>query len=121
MLRAHATNRTAKRKGSFQADCQNVLRVQGEVVTNGDSATRPERKIFTLPSVLPETRRDLVGSDRYAECGISHSESGDLPCRRQVAVQEQRRNRKHIADVVKPIAGIVGGKQRLGVDLEPEQ
>ena len=51
----------------------------------------------------------------------AHREPADLLRRGQIPLHERRRHLQHAGDVVEPIARVVGGKQRVDVDVEIEQ
>ena len=51
---------------ALQADLDEILPVHGEVVGNGDTASRSERQILALPIVLKHVNRDLERFDARA-------------------------------------------------------
>ena len=52
---------------------------------------------------------------------ISNGLAGDLVCRGHVSLQQHRRDREHVRDVVKPVPGIVRRKQGWAVNFHRQQ
>ena len=90
-------------------------------MTDRRTATRAERKRLVHPDVLRQQRRDAVDRRRRFHAHIAHHEGGDLAGRRQVARHVGGGDRQHAGNVVEPVAGVVGGKQRTCIDVQPQQ
>jgi len=78
---------------SHQADFDDVLAVEREMVSNRDSATRPEGKSFVHTVILHEVLGDIVAFSDRGGIRISNGQPRDLSCRRQVSLQQGRRYR----------------------------
>ena len=104
-----------------EVDSQPVLAVGRKVVAHGGAAPRPEREILAAAALLHEKGRDLVGSNGRRLRRIAHGETADLARRAHVALQQPRRERQHVADVVEAVAGLVGRQQRPAVDFQGQQ
>ena len=89
---------------------------------HGNAAARTKRKVLAEPRVLDQQPWDVVGLDRRAGQRPAQRLTRDFLRGRHVPIQECRRNRQHIGNVVEPVLiGIVGGKQRADVDLDAEE
>ena len=64
----------------LQADLDDVLSVQGEVMANGDSASRPEGQILAGAVILHEILGNIVGLKERTNSEISNGEPSNLPC-----------------------------------------
>ena len=85
-------------------------------------AARTERQVLAEPRVLNQQPRDVVGLDRRARQRPAQRLARDFLRGRHVPIEQCRRNRQHIGDVVEPVLiGIVGGQQRADVDLDAEE
>ena len=104
-----------------EVDPQPVLAVGRKVVAHGGAAPRSEREILAEAALLHEKGRDLVGRNRRRLRRIAHGETADLARRAHVALQQPRRERQHVADVVEAVAGLVGRQQRPAVDFQGQQ
>ena len=106
----------------LELDLDGVLAIHRKGVPHGDAAARTERKVLAEPRVLDQQPRDVVGLDRRAGQRPAQRLTRDFLRGRHVPIQERRRNRQHVGDVVEPVLiGIVGGKQRADVDLDAEE
>ena len=87
------------------------------------AAPRPERQRLAHAVVLGHRDWDGVGARGQArpDRGVADSEAADAPGRRQVALHQRRREREGAREVVEPVAGVVGGQQRLGIDVEGQE
>ena len=106
---------------SLQLDADLVLAVRREVMSDGRAATRAEWLRFAHAIALQQGLRHGVGLHRRADRGVPHRKTTDLSGRRHVALEQRRRQRQHVGDVVEAVARIVGRQQRANVDLEREE
>ena len=88
---------------------EQILPLGGEVEILADLPLRTER---STRSLLHRRRLDLAGDDRRP---------GDLLRRLEGALEEDRRHREDIADVVKPVADVIAGKVGGHPDIDAEQ
>ena len=86
---------------------------------DGHAPLRAERQARDV-MVLCQVRPREIGGDGRPRGGGSDGEAGDAARRRQVALEQQWRDRQCIGDVVEAVRGVVG-RQQLGyvhVDIE---
>ena len=86
-----------------------------------DSATRPEREILVHVVVLHEGVGNLICIEDWGNGRVSDGEAADLLRRQHVSLQQRRRYREGISNVVETVGRIVGGKQRFPVDIDSQQ
>ena len=97
-----------------------VLGVEGKVVIEQDAAARVGGQPRDL-AVPPRPPRGAVTlNDGDGGAGADH-EPADAPRRRHVLLDVQRRHRQHVADVVEPVAGVVGRQVARVVEVEPQE
>ncbi len=103
-----------------ERDAEVVLRVLRERVPERAAAAGAERHA-RHPVVLRQVAREAehLGGGRGG--GASDRHPGDLPRRREVALQQGRRNPEHPRDVVEAVARAVGRQQLRDVDIQVEE
>ena len=119
---AHVELRGRHAGGAPSADAHlnRVLGVEGKVVIEQDAAARVGGQPRDL-SVPPRPARGTVAlHDGDGGAGADH-EPADAPRRRHVLLDVQRRHRQHVADVVEPVAGVVGRQVPRVVEVEPQE
>ena len=102
-----------------QPDLDVVLAVLRERVGNQRPAARPERQpvdVILLREIRPDA--DRVAAGRSAR--PAHRQPADLLRRRDVAIQQRRREIAH-RHVVEAVARLVGRQQRRRVDIQRQQ
>ena len=107
--------------GPLQLNPDDVFAIDREVVPNHGSAARAERQIVAHPVLLDQRARQRVGADERTHRWIADRQAADLARRRHVAVEQRRRQREHVADIVEPEARLVTRQQRTAVDVERQQ
>src|SRR5262245_21117185 len=85
---------------SLKPNCQRILPVYREMMPNGDTPTRSERKVFAESFVLIQKKRKRVGLKIGLDLEISHSQTADLSARRHISFQQCRRDGESVRDVV---------------------
>ena len=85
-----------------------VFRVERKMTAEQDPATDAERQIVARFAGGAAAGGELL--NRRAEFDRSDREPADAARRRHVLLHMKRRNRKHRADIVKAISGIVRGQ-----------
>ena len=103
-----------------QAEADDVLAVDREVVLDGDAPARSERQVVADGAVLVHRAVDGIDLGHRAHARVAHDELADAPRRGQVALDQGRRDGQHLGDVVEALLLVVGREQRVGVDLEAE-
>ena len=103
-----------------QAEPDDVLAVDREVVLDGDAAARPERQVVADGSVLVHRAVDGIDLGYRAHAGIAHDELADAARRGQVALDQRRRDGEDLGDVVEAFLLVIGRQQGVDVDLEAE-
>ena len=103
-----------------QAEPDDVLAVDREVVLDRDAAARPERQVVADRAVLVHRAVDGIDLGYRAHARIAHDELADAPRRGQVALDQGRRDGQHLGDVVEAFLLVVGREQGVDVDLEAE-
>ena len=99
-----------------------VLAVHREVVANGGAAARPERQVLAQALVLHEGHvGDVVGGRCGSNRGVAHGQTADLLGRQEIPLQQARRQRQHVGDVVESVTRIVGRQQVRRVNLHRQQ
>ena len=86
-----------------------------------DPPTRANRQFGALSFGLNGRRMDRIINRRCTDRGIADGETADVGRGGQIFLQQHRRHRQHVADVVKAVSRIVGGEKRCGIDLERNQ
>ena len=82
-----------------------------------DAAARAERQAVEAV-VLRQRRPSIVtGIDVGGIVAIADRQAADLLRRRQIALEQRRRDLQHVGDVVEAVARIVGRQQRRDVDV----
>ncbi len=105
----------------LQADRNLILAIDREAVANRCPAARAERHRFAHAFELNESSRNVVGLIGDRKLRIADCERADLACRREIALQQQRRHLQHVGDIVESVADVVGRQQLRNVDVEREQ
>ena len=106
--------------GAPHAHLKLVVAVERERVRGQETAHRPERhavELAALRSILPHRVGGAAGADAW----IADRDRADLPCRREVGLQQRGRRPLGIGDVVEAEGRRVRRQQRRNVDVEPEQ
>ena len=106
---------------SLQADFDHVFRIQRELVPDRNSPARTDRQIGVLAFGLNRGGMNRVIDRRLTEGRIAHRQTADAGRRGNIFLQQHRRNRQHIADVVETVSGIIGRQKQGGIDLERNQ
>ena len=101
---------------SLKLDLEDVFPIEREIMARRQSPARSQGKLFAHAIVLHEETRQVVGFEHRARVAISYGGAADLARGREVAFHQHRRDRQNVADIVKAVAGIVGGQQRGDVD-----
>ena len=96
----------------LQADAQRIFGVERKMMANRHAAARSQGKILAHAVVLDEELREFIRLRDRPRRAIPNSDAADLARGREVALQQHRRDREHVADIVEAVAGIIGGKQR---------
>src|SRR5262245_64925079 len=96
---------------------QEVLAIHGEVVTNRQTASRAERQILAPPIVLPEVLANRVLVRARCRRRVSNGEPAHFPGRREVALEQQRRDGEDVRNVVEPVTCVVATAQGSGIDV----
>ena len=91
------------------------------MVAHREAAPRAERQVLAHAAFLPPRVGNRVGLDGGPDRGVAEGEPADLLGRDHVAVEQDRGDRKHVGDVVEPVARLVGRQQRPLVDLQRQQ
>ena len=88
---------------------------------DGRAAARAVRQVFAHALVLPQPARQVERLDTGADRRIADGEPADLARREQVPLQQGRRHRQDLGDVVQAVIRLVGRQQRLRIDFQVEQ
>ena len=103
-----------------QADADDVLPVDREVVLDGDAAARPERQLVADRAVLVQRAVHRMNLGHRPQARVAHHELADAARRGEIAFDQGRRDGQHVGDVVEAVVLVVGRQQGVGVDLESE-
>ena len=107
--------------GPLQRDSDFILSVDREVVAGRETAPTAERVQLAHPRVLHQHRRCRVDGRGRSDGRIADRRFGDLARSEHVALQQSRRQRQDVGDVVEAVAQIVGRQQLAAVDLQGQQ
>ena len=108
--------------GALKPQPDGVLAVHREAVAHRDAPARSEREVLAQSVVLIQQEGNAVGLDARHRRRQPHREPRDLARRREVALQQGRRDRQHRRHVVEAVlVGVVGGQEGRDVDLDLEQ
>ena len=102
-----------------QVNLELVFGIERERVTERRAAARAVGKVLEM-IVLREVGRQDDGERAGRSNRTADGEARDLLRRRQIAIEQRRRQGADV-DVVEPVARIVGRQHRRGVDVEREQ
>ena len=80
-----------------------------------------ERLILAHASLLDQGRAHAIGLERGPDARVADGELTDLRRRDHVALEQARGEGQHVANVVKAVAGIVGGQVLASIDLKCQQ
>src|SRR5262245_14848945 len=89
-------------------------------MTNQHSSACSKRQAFNLFVLREVYRRSISLCSRNCG-GIANRQPADLSGCRQIALHQSGRHSERASDVVKTVAGVVGGQHRVYVDFEREQ
>jgi len=112
--------RDAHVAGPPQLDLDVVLRLLRELVRHQRTAAGAERQPVHAV-VLLHVGREAVGLAHDRRRRAPDRSPADRPGRREVALQQRLRHPQRGPDVVEAVAGVVGGQQGVGVDLQGQQ
>ena len=85
----------------------------GKVLANERAALRSERQVVAHVLVLNQRLGNLEGLDHRMQSGIAHRQAADRTRRRQVVLQQRRRDRQDARDVVEAFLIRVVGREQL--------
>ena len=106
--------------GAKQRDFEFVFAVERKMCSHADAADGTERQAFEMLRLrLIAARR--VRFRRRRRRRIAERERADAIRRREIALEQCRRDDEQVADVVEAERGVVGRQQRCDVDVEIEQ
>ena len=107
-------------------DANLVFRVERKVVLEGKAASRTKRQIVAHPFIPPGQAELRVS--RWLELlhdrlhlDVADRQPADLSGGRQIPLEQRRRRRQHVGDVVEAVAGVVYRQPRSRFDVEREQ
>ena len=96
-----------------------VLTVERKVMPNRQPAAGPEGQQFTHATVLPlRVGHTVPFHDRTDGGRVTEGHTADFVGRHHVPVQQRRRDRQDIGNIVKAVSGLVGRQQLRFVDLK---
>ena len=104
--------------GALQADRNLVLAVDREAVPDSGAAARPDRHGVVHAIFLPQRVRDRVGLERRRHVDVADRRAADLARRQEIALEQRRRHREHVADIVEAVADVVRRQEVDGVDID---
>ena len=107
------------RTAATDPDRERVFGIEGEEVPEQEAAAQVRRQSVDLLVAGARARRVFL--DHRPWCADADRQSAGAPRRRQVLLDVQRRHRQHIADVVEPVAGVVGRQVARVIEVEPQQ
>ena len=107
--------------GSLQDDLDDVLAVGREMVANGETAARPKRQVFAGAILLQEQQRHAILRDARTDRGIGDGQASDAARRDKIAIQQTRRHRENVRDVVESVSRIVGRQIGARIDADAEK
>ncbi len=96
-------------------------RIERKIVAHRDAAARTQRQVLAHPFVLDQEARKLVVRGHRLGVAIADRAAADLARRREIALQQHRRNREHVADIVEAVTGIVRRQHLAHVDIDREK
>ena len=99
---------------------EHVLAVGRERVPDARAAARAERHAVEM-LVLSQLEREAVSRGRDCGVGIADGHVGDAQRDRQIALEQQRRGRQDLGDVVESEIAAVARQQRRDVRFDAEQ
>jgi hypothetical protein len=105
---------------SAAAQAELVLGVEREVVGDQQAAAGTERQPFDV-LVLGQPAGRRIGDLGGSGAAIAHGLAADLHRRAHVALDQRRRHRERLGDVVEAFVGVVGRQERLHVHVERQQ
>ena len=103
-----------------QEDVEFVVGVLREVVAEQQAAARAERQSLDV-ILLRVVGRHAVRLSRTTSRVGADGQAADLARRREVLLEQRRRDAQHARDVVEAVALVVGRQQLGDVDVEIEQ
>ena len=104
-----------------QPDADLVLSVGREVVPDRDAAARPERQVLAHALILEAHAGQAVRLRRRRGGRMADREPRDPAGREEVAVEQGRRHRERVGDVVEAVIDVVRRQERGPVHLQAEQ
>ena len=103
-------------------DAEGVLRVDREDVISDDAAARSERRTFDMiPGMLRSERRRIVYDERRGCLPVTDRRTTHRRGGIQIRLEQGRRQRLHVGDVVEVRALRVEREVQARVDLDAEQ
>ncbi len=97
-----------------------ILGVERQRHLREDAADRADRLAFDV-GVLRRVLADVKRLGGGAEVGIADRHRADLVRGLHEPLEQHRRHPENVADVVKPVRGVVGRQQRRRIDIEREE
>ncbi len=114
--------------GLVEPRLQQVLAIDGEIMTRGDAAPRSERKFLAETIGLPQPRSFVrvvldsgVALERRLERRIADGEPRDFRRRGQIAIEQRRDDRQRIGVGVEAVGLFVGRQDEGAVNLHAKQ
>ncbi len=99
---------------------EDVLGIGREVVRDLHTAAGAERHAFEM-IVLGHLDRNLVGRRRYHRVRIAEGVVGHAQGDSEIALEQHRRRRQHLGDVIEAVVAAVTRQQRREIGLDAEQ
>jgi len=106
---------------SLQDDLDDVLTVGGEMVVNRQTAARSERQIFARAILLRVVERHSILRHVRADRGICDGQPSDAARGDKIPIQQARRDREHVRDVVESVSRVVGRQIRARIDADAQK
>ena len=92
----------------LQPELDGVLAIERERVANGDAA-RAEREVLARPVTLFQRAVDAVEHRRHHHRGVTNGEATHLSAERHVSLEQHRRDRQRLRNIVEATGRVLGG------------
>ena len=104
-----------------ETDRDRVLAIHGKVVTHRKPATRTEGQVFAHGTILVEQSRRFVCLCQRPDRRDAERQAAEPSGGRQVAIEQRRRDREHVCDIVEAVlVGVVNREDGVDIDVEAE-